>query len=277
MEKKLSFEAERAKLKARRLAKKGFERQTGKAWDNDNLSAHEWEIYQEQIRIHEQALLDRKQQEETAALLASTIKHKELVLQQLQSDLAKKLKQIETDKEHLERFRADFEESLKQQFPSSSSAERSAENRMREEQAKKKLRSAWRNCNDPQDPAAHARRNVLVAQEDVADLNLRITNLKKEVGKLKDIAAREGSSTQIMRDEKHKRAEYKREGKEPPRRESVLPQPAKVVAPPRAHQQRMLEQQELKAKARAARLSSSSSSSGSSYASSSSSSTRQSP
>jgi len=270
----MDFETERAKLKARRLAKKGFERQTGKTWDS-GISQHEWEIYQAQVKRHEEALLEQKREEEAAAILAANIQHKEIVLQQLQTDMANKIKQIEDGKEALEKFRLDFEESVQQQIPSSSSVEKSAAMRMREEAERKKLRAAWRNTTDnPDDIVQKTRRDILVAKDDVAALNLRIINLKKELNKMKEIAEREVSAKQIMRDEKKKREEMKRMGVEPPR---AAPKPKLPPAPPvpRAHQQRMAEQHARKMKARAERLSSSSASSSS--AMSSSSSTKQSP
>lgn len=256
MEKKLDFETERSKLKARRLAKKGFERQTGKSWSGaGEVSEQEWEIYQAQIKKHEEVLLQQKHDEETAAILAANIKHKEIVLTQLQSDMANKIKLIETGKEELEQFRLDFEESLKQQMPSSSTVQKSAAMRMREEQEKKKLRAAWRNNNNAEDPVQQTRRNILVAQEDVAALNLRIINLKKELSRMKDVATREMSSKQIMRVEKKKREEMLLKGIEKPKAapKPKQPPPAPVL---RSHQARMAEQQALKAKSRAARLAS---------------------
>jgi len=247
----VDYEVEKAKLKARRLAKKGFERQTGKVWDSD-LTEQEWDIYQTQVRMHEEALLRKKQEEEEAVILAAHIKQKETLLQQLQTDLADKQKQIDDGKEELERFRLDFEVSLQEQFPSSSGSEKSAAQRMREEQAKKKLRAAWRKNNNPDDPIQLARRNILIAQEDVSLLNLRITGLKKELNKLQQIVARQASAKQIMHEEQRKREEMKRLGLERPKAEPK-PKPPPPAPIPRSHQQRMADQQAHKKKVRAAK------------------------
>lgn len=247
----MDFETERAKLKARRLAKKGYEKQTGKRWDSD-MSQQEWEIYQAQVKLHEEAIAQEKQNHEEANVLAANIKYKETVLLQLQTDLGGKLKQIEEGKEALERFRLDMEESIRQALPSSSSVEKSSALRMKEEQEKKKLRAAWRNTENPDDPVQKTRRDILVAQEEVAQLNLRVVNLKKELNKMREIAAREASAKLIMRAEMKQRDEMKKAGIERPKaapRPKAPPKPAE----PRSHQQRMADQKALKEKARAER------------------------
>lgn len=240
------------------------------------MSELEKEILRAQEKKKEELIQRRRQKEEEVVALAATIKETESLLAQLQGEMKRKVKHIDSRKEELEQFRLDFGETLKQQMPSSSSVQKSALTRMREEQEKKRLLAEWKHSKS-EDQIQTIRKAILTQQDEVTQLHLRIVNLQKGLQGLQQLEAKGYSSNRIMRDERHKREDMVQQGIERPKAE---PKPKPPPQPPvmRSHQIRMAEQQARKAEARAARLNSSTSPSSSysvspsSFASSSSSS-----
>lgn len=250
------------------------------------ISELEKEILRAQERKKEEFLQHRKHQEEEAIALAKYIRETESSLAQLQGEMKRKVKHIESRKEELEQFRTDFMETLKQQVPSSSSVQKSAHTRMREEQEKKRLLAEWKH-SESDEQLQSIRKTILVQQDEVTQLNLRIVEVQKELQGLRQLEAKVFSSSKIMRDERNKREDMAHHSvsvsvniERPKAEPKPKPQPAAPVL--RSHQLRMAEQQARKAEARAARLAASysaaspasiASASPSSFASSSSSST----
>jgi len=235
----------------------------------------EKEILKHQQMKTEQIEFKRQRDTEVAGALAVRIKEREGKLGALQAEMKRKVKHIESKKDALEQFRTDFAEAVKQQMPSSSTIQKSSLTRMREEQEKKKLLADWKN-NNSEDQLQDIRRTILISQDEVNELNMRIVNLKKELFLLHQMAAKEVSSTFIMKERDDKRKEMT------PQEIAELSAPRARPPPPapilRSHQNRMAEAKEIKERARAARLASASvPSTPSNFASSSSSKAKQNP
>lgn len=255
MEKKLQHEAESRKVSIRRLASRAFERQTGKQFTgDDDMSAKEWEIYNAEVKKSEE-ILDRKQAEEdAAALLINNIKFHETQLEQMQSELGKKVEQYQLGQEELVKVTKDFEDAVQQRLASTPRPTdvKSSAIRMQEAQEKKALKAAWRRSTSD-DPLAQARQRQFAAAEEITHLKARIEEARKELGRMMGQAQKGKSSLHRMREEKAKK-EAKRLSGVPAGFSAKEDAPVKVYVKKepaqRSHQQRMQEEQAKKAELR---------------------------
>eukprot|EP01110_Echinostelium_bisporum_P010002 TRINITY_DN346_c0_g1_i1.p2 TRINITY_DN346_c0_g1~~TRINITY_DN346_c0_g1_i1.p2 ORF type:complete len:261 (+),score=129.96 TRINITY_DN346_c0_g1_i1:1005-1787(+) len=217
------------------------------------LSQIESDIYREEVAKYEAMLSKKKQESEAAITLAHNIKDREAKLERLFADLHKKEKEFAVTQEDIAAFEKTMNEELKKQQSDlmETSGERSSALRMKDAQNRKSLKAAWMNA-DATDPESLARKRMLEAQDEINEIQMRIAELKRELGRMKGVAAKGKSSDQRMRDERIAREEMKKNGVVKPRPESSKPRSAPREPEKRAHQSRLEEEKAKRAAKRRA-------------------------